>query len=329
MGFRKSPANVKGIEGRESVMIEARKFLDDGASFLQSLQVFGVVELKRRVSYHSDYHRLGRLPGPSGRRLRKQLPQRFCRFRNIPERSKVHMVIHLFRGKGQRFRKALGLLRRHKSQMTFRKEIVLLPRDDSQYGNPAIVLDCSPQNRFMAFSGDLIEKHPGDSDLGVELETSQDLRRCRACDFGCIHDENDRCPEEFGQFRSGKTAPDIDPVIQTAIAFYQTAITSMRALNEGAEHLFSRHQKRVQIVTGLLGCHGQPACIDIIRPFLKRDQPQPLVSAPCRHKAKGYQGLASTTTQCCNHQTRFNDMGISVAWGVARHSRATTPRSKG
>jgi len=167
------------------------------------------------------------------------------------------------------------------------------------------MLDGSPQHPLMPLSRYLVEQYRGDPDLRVESKTPEDLGCRRSGHFGRIHNEDDRCPQEFRQFRRRESAVDVDPVVKPTVAFHKGTFSLEGALDEGPEHLLRGHQKGVQVVTRLMGCHGQPACINVVRPLLERYQPQAMVFPPCRHQTQGDQGLAGTAPHCCHYQTRF------------------------
>ena len=129
------------------------------------------------------------------------------------------------------------------------------------------MFDGSLEYLFMALPGDLVEKHSGDFHLGIKLDATENLSCRRTRDLGCIHDEDDRGPEKLGQLGSGKAAPDVNAVVETPVAFNQADVTGIRTLHKGAEHLFGRHEKRVQIVAGLIG-QPLPASLNRYNPAL-------------------------------------------------------------
>ncbi len=275
MGLGKPAADVNSVELGQALVPERAHGNDLRPGRRQSLDVFRVVKLKRRILQDADAGQRGRACCPLTRclvriRWRAHAAQRWGFTGDAYEGLQIDVLGRDAGDGSDRVRRPAVLGGRHESHVALGKNLPVELGNRADHRDPAVVLDAPAQDRFVPRAGDPVEDHPADRHLRVEAHTAGDHRGHGACGFGAVQAHHHGCPQQLGQFGGAGGAVQVDAVVKTAVALDQGTIDTVAVGAERAPDGLGAQQEGVQIVAGPACRKGKPARIDVVRAFLER-----------------------------------------------------------
>ena len=191
--------------------------------------------------------------------------------------------------------------------MPLRKDSLVDSGNGSQNGHTAMRFHNGAHHGFMTRPADPVQDHTPDRYIGIKLLTTDDHGGHRSSRPGAIRNEDQRRPQQLGQFRRAVASVSVHAVEKAPVPLHQHAIRFPCNGRKGRNHPSAFHQKKIQIVAWIAGRHFQPSRIDIIGTLFERKY---LLASPAkaRSHAHGQEGLSRISPESGeNHPGTVNN----------------------
>ena len=139
----------------------------------------------------------------------------------------------------------------------------------AEHRHVGVVLDHGPQLGLVARAAELVEDDSGNADTPVKRLVAEDQWRNAARHAARIDHQHHRRVQQCRQRGVGVAAVQIQPVVQTLVAFDQGDIGPPGATRERGADLVARHQIEIEVVAVAPGGQAEPHRIDVVRTLLE------------------------------------------------------------